>query len=131
MRFDSGAIGLLDVNWLTPFKTRELTAVCAQGTYVANYLTQDLYFYENGRTTSEWDALSTFAGVAEGDMTRYRLRRVEPLRAELSAFCNAVLGVDAQHVNAHSALTTLEVTAALLRAAAEGRTIELASPTVS
>ena len=40
LRFDSGALGLLDVHWLGPHKIRELTIVAERGTYVADYLAQ-------------------------------------------------------------------------------------------
>lgn len=42
LRFDTGAIGVLDVHWLGPNKIRELTVVAEGGTFVADYLSQRL-----------------------------------------------------------------------------------------
>jgi len=82
LRFTNDAIGMLDVNWLTPTKIRELSVTGEKGMYLVNYLTQDVYFYENDYTTTTWDALRSFMGVSEGTMTRLKVRKAEPLRLE-------------------------------------------------
>jgi len=125
LRFEDGQIGLLDINWLTPFKTRELSVVCERGTFVANYLTQELTFYENAESAGGWDSLATLTGVSEGNMIRYQVDRVEPLRAEIQAFTSAIRGEGYRYVTAENGLATLDVTAALLRAAETNETIVL------
>jgi predicted dehydrogenase len=90
LRFANGAIGGLDVNWLTSTKVRELTVVGGLGTFVANYLTQDLAFFENAATPADWDDLSTLQQISEGHAIRYAFRKEEPLRAELSAFVDCI-----------------------------------------
>ena len=57
---------------------------------VADTLTADLTFYENGVVGSEWSATQSLRGVSEGDMTRYALSRREPLLVELEAFVDLV-----------------------------------------
>jgi len=91
LRFANGTIGALDVNWLTPTKVRELTVVGSRGTFVANYLTQDLAFFENGAASADWEDLSSLQQISEGHAIRYAFRREEPLRAELAAFVDAIL----------------------------------------
>lgn len=91
LRFENGVIGLLHVNWLSPTKIRELMVNGERGMYVANYLTQDLCFYENGCQDGDWESLQVFRGVSEGRMIRYPLTRREPLHVELEAFVRAVL----------------------------------------
>lgn len=125
LRFEDGQIGLLDINWLTPFKTRELSVVCERGTFVANYLTQELTFYENAESAGGWDPIAQLTGVTEGNMTRYQVNRVEPLRAEIQAFTEAIRGEGYRYVTAENGLATLDVTTALLRAADTNQTIEL------
>ncbi len=94
IRFSNGAIGMLDVNWLTPTKVRELSATGEKGMYLVNYLTQDVYFYENDYTTTMWDALRSLTGVSEGTMTRLKVQKAEPLRLEyedvIAAICNDI-----------------------------------------
>lgn len=90
LRFENGVVGILDINWLTPTKIRELSIVGERGMFVANYLTQDLTFYENDECVGKhWPALATM-GVSEGRMIRHKVQRREPLFEELRAFAEAV-----------------------------------------
>ncbi len=91
MRFSDGTIGLLDVNWLTPIKVRELTVIGEGGMYRLDYVAQDLYFYENSHI-GYWAEYGGRSGVSEGNMVKYRIDRAEPLRVELEAFVRAVRG---------------------------------------
>lgn len=86
-----GAIVSHTVNWLTPFKERTTIITGEKGALVADTLTADLTHFVNGTVQSTWDQVSTFRGVAEGDVTRFALQRSEPLRVEHEAFRDAVL----------------------------------------
>ncbi len=90
LRFENGSAGLLEVNWLTPTKVRELTVTGEQGTFVLDYLRQELSHYEHPTRRNEWDALASMRGGGEGDMIRYALKRREPLRVEWEAFLEAL-----------------------------------------
>jgi predicted dehydrogenase len=90
LRMDDGCTGLLEVNWMTPAKVRELTVTGERGMFVVNYLTQDLFFYENPRTSIQWESLSVVRGTGEGNMVRYALERREPLRVQWEAFIGAL-----------------------------------------
>lgn len=85
-----GAITSHTVNWLTPFKERVTVITGEKGVLVADTLTADLTYYENGRIQVAWNP-GEFRGVSEGDSTRYALDRKEPLRAEHEAFRDSVL----------------------------------------
>jgi hypothetical protein len=49
--FENGVVGVLNTSWLTPTKVREITVTGHRGMFLANLLTQDLYFYENEETS--------------------------------------------------------------------------------
>ncbi|RME88642.1 MAG: gfo/Idh/MocA family oxidoreductase [Anaerolineae bacterium] len=91
LRFENGTVGVLDINWLTPKKIRELTLIGERGMFQVNYLTQELHFIENGEITDQWDGLVALMGVSEGRHIKYELQRREPLRLELEHFVRAVL----------------------------------------
>lgn len=114
------------VNWLSPAKERVTVVTGERGTYVADTLTADLTFYANGVVPTEWESVSAFRGVAEGDVIRYAIPKREPLRTELEAFRDAVLGERFDQVSLAEGLATLRVAEAVLVSAAEGRTVELA-----
>lgn len=94
----NGAIVSHTVNWLTPYKERTTLITGENGALVANTLTADLTYYENGVIVNTWEQVSSFRGVTEGDMTRFALARKEPLQAEHEAFRDAVLSGDTSNI---------------------------------
>lgn len=90
----NGTIATHTVNWLSPFKERTTVVTGELGALVADTLTADLTYYQNGLVQSSWDRVSSFRGVSEGDVTRFALERKEPLLAEHEAFRDAVLTGD-------------------------------------
>jgi predicted dehydrogenase len=111
------------VNWLTPFKEREILVTGERGCFVANTLTADLTFHANGLTPTEWPTLSAFRGVSEGDMIRYAITKQEPLMLELTAFRDAVLGKSDAIVQMRQGLTVVAVAEALIESALTGATV--------
>ena len=109
LRFTNDAIGMLDVNWLTPTKVRELSITGEKGMYQLNYLTQDVYFYENDYTTTTWDALRSLTGVSEGTMTRLKVQKAEPLRLEYEDVINAIRNDTAPTVTGEDGVAVLKV----------------------
>ena len=90
LHFSNGVIGVLDVNWLTPTKVRQLSVLGEGGMYLTDYLTQDVYWYKNTAIADTWESLSVFRGTMEGDMVKVHFPKREPLRAELESFVTAV-----------------------------------------
>ena len=130
MRLADGTIGVLDVNWLTPTKIRELTVTGERGMFRVDHLMQDLCFYENadandGQDTSgeHWNAISLLRGVSEGRMIRYPVRKYEPLMAELEEFVAAVARDEPVPVGGEDGLAALRLAHALVRSGHEGRPI--------
>ena len=124
VRLADGTIGVLDINWLTPTKIRELTVTGERGMFLVNHLTQDLYFYENAEADGErWDAISLLRGVSEGRMIRYPVRKYEPLKAELEGFVRAVVSDEPVPVDGWDGLAALRLARALVQSGHEGRPI--------
>jgi predicted dehydrogenase len=124
LHFERGALGVLDINWLTPTKQRSLTALCERGMFVVDYAAQSLTFYENYAAVAREGAI---ASVTEGPMTRYPIAFVEPLRLELEAFRDAVLAGGPAPVSAEDGIAALAVSEALVQSAAQGRPVPVAS----
>lgn len=117
LRFDTGVLGVLDINWLTPTKVRELCIAGERGMFKVDYLTQELTFYENRLTTNGWDALNVLSGVGEGNATRLTIERREPLFAELDAFVQAIRLGGPPPVAPEDALVALKLAHAIIDAA--------------
>jgi UDP-N-acetylglucosamine 3-dehydrogenase len=123
LRFDSGSTGLLEVNWITPTKVRQLSVLGEGGLFVVDYLMQDLTLYEHPTKPTEWDQLAGMRGGGEGDMVRFALERREPLRLQWEAFLAAVRDGSAAPVGGEDALATLSTACAIRVAAAERRIV--------
>lgn len=124
LRFDGGATGLLEVNWLTPAKVRQLSVTGEQGMFTVDYLTQELEFYEHPRRESTtWDALAGLRGAGEGNMTRFALVRREPLRQEWEAFVAAVRHCAPPAVAGGDAAAALSIARAIQAASAGGTVV--------
>ena len=109
LRFANGTVGMLDVNWLTPTKVRELSVTGEKGMFLVNYLTQDVYFYENDYTVTSWDTLRSLTGVSEGTMTRLKIRKAEPLQLEYEDIVAAIENDTSPTVSGEDGVAILRV----------------------
>jgi UDP-N-acetylglucosamine 3-dehydrogenase len=110
MKFADGAVGLLDINWLTPTKQRRLTVTGEGGMYVADYLSQELVFHAN----------PSDASVMAGPSEARPVERREPLQVELEAFAAAVRAGGPPPVEPREALIALQLARAMVEAANSG-----------
>ena len=114
------------VDWLTPTKIRQTRVLGETGMLVADTLTADLTFYENGTIISEWEGVRTLRGVSEGNAIRYALVQREPHLVELEQFCDFVGGVPgAEVVSLEEGLETVAYAEAVLRSAQTGATVKV------
>lgn len=126
LRFNNGVLGVLDINWLTPTKIRQLAVIGEGGMYVVDYIAQDLFWYKNANAPGEWDAISVMRGPREGDMIRVQITKKEPLRAELEAFAAAVRDGGPAPVSGRDGIATLNLAHQLIEAGKSHRVIPVA-----
>lgn len=124
LSFPSGAVGMLDVDWLTPAKRRTLTVVGEEGMFELDYLSQRLTFTRSTDTTNP-RLIGGYAPTFEGESIDLPLAVAEPLAAELDAFLGVVRDGGRPVVDASDGRWAVVLAEALLRAAHERRTVEL------
>lgn len=115
------------VNWLSPFKERLLVVTGERGAFVADTLSADLTFHENGTVETDWERIAAFRGVAEGASTRFAIPKREPLVVELEAFRDAILGLRSEVVTMRDGMRTLAVAEAVLASAGTRTMVEVRS----
>jgi predicted dehydrogenase len=126
LRFRNGLTGVLEINWLTPTKVRDVTVLGERGMFRVDSLTKDLYFFENAQANGPlWSALEMLKGVSEGRMVRFPLQRCEPLRAELEAFATAVLDDEPVPVSGEDGLQALRLALALVESGETHQIVEM------
>ncbi len=124
LHFPSGAIGMLDVNWLTPDKRRSLVVLGEEGMFELDYLTQRLTF-SRAQAKAVPTLIRGYAPTFEGDVTEIPVERGEPLAAELTSFLGVVQHGGRPEVDAEDGLWAVAIADALLRAADEHRAVDL------
>ena len=126
IKFENNVVGILDVNWLTPDKIRELSVVGENGMFVLKYLTQELFFYEkNDDKLNGYDYSDILMGVAGGDVVDIHILKNEPLKVELSSFIECVRDDKAPEVSGQEALEALKIAYVLMESAKESKVIIL------
>jgi UDP-N-acetylglucosamine 3-dehydrogenase len=124
MSFPSGTVAMLDVDWLTPVKRRQLTVVGEEGMFELDYLSQRLTFASATDTTNP-RLIAGYAPTFEGEITEVPVATGEPLAAELEAFLRVVRVGGRPVVSAEDGRWAVVLADALLTAARERRSVEL------
>ena len=129
LRFSNGVVGVLDVNWLTPTKIRELSVLGERGMFVVDYLARELTFFENPSAPETagdpaWAAHHA-KGVTEGQRVQIPIEKREPLRSELEAFVGAARGEAPVAVTADDGLAAMRAAEALVASAERGAPVDV------
>jgi UDP-N-acetylglucosamine 3-dehydrogenase len=107
LTFEGGKSAFIESNWLTPYKTRILTATGSKAIMKLDYITQELTI-ENEKETLQ---------------PRYPIQ--EPLKLELRNFARCILENEKPLVTGHDGLKALQIAEAALKSSALGRAVKL------
>lgn len=106
VKFQENIVGLLEVNWLTPYKKRKLSITGTDGIISVDYITQNLKVH----------------GKFAQNIT---INKEEPLKNELRSFVNSVLEDKEPPVNGESGLYALKVVLNAIKSAKKGYPVRL------
>ncbi len=119
LRYRNGALVILNENYVSPTKTRQLKIFGKKGMFLVNYLDQELYFYENKSFSADnWES------VTEGDMKKIIIPKKEPLQLEIEAFVSSFSQNLPPPIDGTAGLNALKIAHAVLRSAREKTVIE-------
>ncbi|MEN6293321.1 MAG: Gfo/Idh/MocA family oxidoreductase [Methanobacterium sp.] len=104
--FKNGIIGMLEVNWLTPYKKRKLEITGVDGIISIDYIDQTVHVY--GKSTQNVD-----------------IEYKEPLMEELSSFLNAVDNGEDPKITGKDGIYALKVVTAAMKSAKDNLPVEI------
>ena len=107
LTYRNGESAFIESNWLTPYKTRMLTATGSEGIMRLDYITQDLWIEQKTETLQP------------------RLPFQEPLKAELQHFVNCIVDKKKPIVTGEDGVKALEIATAAIQSSAKNRAIQL------
>jgi predicted dehydrogenase len=129
MRFPSGTVAMLDVDWLTPTKRRILTVLGDDGMFELDYLTQRLSF-TRAADVSKPELIAGYAPTFVGETADLPVSGGEPLRMELDSFVDVVRTGAKPVVSAEDGRWAVVLADALIRAAREQRVVNVSEALV-
>ena len=125
IRFENDILGVINCNWLTPKKVREITITGEKGMFHANYLLQELYFYANEFVNGKLDYSAGPFTVIEGKMQKIDIRKKEPLLAELESFVDCVRTGSKPAVSGADGMHAINIATKLIQSASQGEVIKV------
>jgi UDP-N-acetylglucosamine 3-dehydrogenase len=129
LRFEGGVSALLEVNWLSPMKVRELTILAEGGMVTLDYINQELFFYQDAGQPSGWVDPVALRVSAEA-VHKLPVRKREPLMAELEAFVQAVSRDEEPAITCEDAIFALHLAERLVESGETGQALAIVSPIV-
>ena len=102
--FDNDSTGIIEVNWLTPYKRRELELTGTDGIISVDYIQQSIEVY------------GKFAQDIE-------IKHEEPLKCELKSFLNAVVNGEEPEITGEDGLKALKMVIAANKSSKEHKPI--------
>ena len=117
--------GLLDINWISPVKVRELRLVGERGTLSLNYVSQELHHYQVESPSEQVEQAASASKEAGSEMMKR-----EPLREELEAFVRAVASKERPIVGCSDAIIALDLAEKLVQSSRSGQPLEVKHPFV-
>lgn len=97
------------VNWLCPFKERNILILGELGAFQIDLLNSDLIFYENGKHKVQQREIYHFTGSMQGNVQLIGIDKPEPLKIQHEKFRDALLGKSWDIVTLEEALLNLQV----------------------
>ncbi len=125
IRFENGILGIVNANWLTPKKVRQIKVTGEKGMFVADYITQELYFYEKQFASKYSDFKSGFKMGTEGKNVKVDIKSSEPLRNELVEFISSIKDNKSPAVTGKDGLEALDIAQKFIESAKTGKSITI------
>jgi UDP-N-acetylglucosamine 3-dehydrogenase len=105
-KFENGITGILEVNWLTPYKRREIEVTGTDGIITVDYIDQSI------------DVYGKFAQDVE-------IQHEEPLKEEITSFLNSIINDEDPEITGEDGLNALKMVLAAKMSSKEHSPIRL------
>lgn len=124
MEFDSGILGFVEVNWLTPMKVRKLSITGLENYVELDYITQSAEV-SSSQVSGKIDSANLYHLPIEYDIRHVSLKKQEPLRNEHEDFIRSIKTNTQPLISGRDGMETLRVCEAALESIREGKRIRL------
>jgi len=98
MKFENGTVGVLETNWLTPYKKRQLDIIGVDGIISIDYIDQKVEVYGKNEQ-------------------KVHVEHKEPLKEELGSFLSAIINDEEPQITGEDGIHALKVVLAAMKSA--------------
>jgi UDP-N-acetylglucosamine 3-dehydrogenase len=98
MKFENGTVGVLETNWLTPYKKRQLDIIGVEGIISIDYIDQAVEVY--GKNAQ-----------------KVKVKHREPLKEELNSFLSSIVKDEEPKITGEDGIHALKVVLAAMKSA--------------
>ncbi|HTX61932.1 MAG TPA: Gfo/Idh/MocA family oxidoreductase [Methanobacterium sp.] len=106
MKFENGTVGVLETNWLTPYKKRQLEIIGVDGIISIDYIDQAVKVY--GKNAQ-----------------KVNVKHKEPLKEELNSFLSSVVNNEEPKITGEDGIHALKVVLAAMKSAKSKKPINM------
>lgn len=103
------ANGVVQSNWITPIKIRNLSVTGTKGYAELNYITQELVLYESNYEQTYDDYGDFIIKFGKPNKVKVKIKSKEPLKAEIEHFLRCASGKEKPLVSGKEGLATLKI----------------------
>jgi len=123
LKFENEILGIVDTNWLTPMRIREITLTCEKSLIRVNYMAQAIDISTS--KMGDLDDMNLYHLPIEMENISVGLKKEEPLKRELQDFIMSVKGNAKPLVTGEDGVIAIKLSEAALRSAGENKLIRL------
>lgn len=100
-RTDQDVLGSSEFSWISPRRQRTVSVYGDNGMLFADLQQQEVWYFENGEAgdnfTDNYYQNVLWGRVSEGMVTKFPIKREDPLRNEISHFCRLIQNPSIDH----------------------------------
>ena len=123
LKFRNDILGIVDTNWLTPMRIREITLTCEKSLIKVNYMAQSIEISTS--KMGELDDMNLYHLPIEMEKVSVGLKKEEPLMRELEDFIMAVKERRDPLVTGDDGVTAITLSEAALRSSKENKLVRV------
>ena len=123
INFSNGKSGVIEVNWITPMKVRNLSLTCENCFVELDYIKQQLFVSRS--SVAKINTPRLFPAPIEFKSTKINLNKQEPLRLEIEDFIDSIQSGRNPLVSAEDALVSIKVAIACVESLRSGNVVNL------
>lgn len=123
LNFSNGIKGMIEVNWLTPIKIRQLFLTCSEHYVAVDYIDQSVTI--SSSTFKKLNEMDLFHIPIQYSINKIALEKKEPLKIEISNFIDAIDKKEQALATGEDGLNALKIVQATIKSYKNNKVVKV------